>query len=187
MMLADLGERICIMGPSNSGKSTLANAIARAQGLAAVHLDQLHHLPHTDWVPRPYDAFAALHHKAVERARWVIEGNYSRLLPERLARATGFVLLDVSTTVSLYRYVRRCWFDRDRHGALEGARDSVKVDMIRHIVRATRVNRRRYETIFRDISLPKVRIDTATSLADFYRSNDLRRQDATLAHSNKRD
>lgn len=112
MTLEDLGPRICIMGPSNSGKSTLAEAISRAQGLEAFHLDRLYHLPHTDWVPRPADEFAALHDVAITGSCWVMEGNYSRLLPQRLARATGFILLDVPTTVSLYRYLRRCWFER---------------------------------------------------------------------------
>jgi energy-coupling factor transporter ATP-binding protein EcfA2 len=87
MTLDELGSRICIMGPSNSGKSTLAEAIARAQGLETIHLDQLHHLPHTDWVPRTANEFAALHDAAILGARWVIEGNYSRLLPQRLGLA----------------------------------------------------------------------------------------------------
>src|SRR6516225_11108594 len=38
MQLADLGERICILGPSNSGKSTLAETIARKRGLELIHL-----------------------------------------------------------------------------------------------------------------------------------------------------
>jgi adenylate kinase family enzyme len=120
MTLNQLGTRICIMGPSNSGKSTLAEAIAKARGLQVVHLDQLHHLPHTDWVPRPPAEFAALHDAAIAGDRWVMDGNYSRLLPQRLQRATGVILLDVPTTTSLYRYVRRCWFERDRRGGLEG-------------------------------------------------------------------
>lgn len=51
MTLVELGTRIFTMGPSNSGKSTLAEAVGRAQSLEVVHLDRLHHLPHTDWVP----------------------------------------------------------------------------------------------------------------------------------------
>jgi adenylate kinase family enzyme len=175
MTLDELGKRICIMGPSNSGKSTLAVAIGRATGLEVVHLDQLHHLPHTDWVPRPPDEFAALHDAAITGDRWVIEGNHSRLLPQRLERATGFILLDVPTTTSLYRYIRRCWFERDRRGALEGEQDSVKWDVIHHIVVATRANRSRYRSMIDHISLPKVQINSTKALAVFYRSNDLRR------------
>ena len=175
MTLDELGTRICIMGPSNSGKSTLAEAIGRAQSLEVVHLDQLHHLPHTDWVPRPPDEFTALHDRAITGDRWVIEGNYSRLLPQRLERATGFILLDVPTTITLYRYVRRCWFERDRRGALEGGRDSVKWDMIRHIIVATRANRIRYRDMIGGISLPKMQITTTKALAAFYRGNGLRR------------
>lgn len=175
MTLDELGPRICIMGPSNSGKSTLAEAVARAKDLALIHLDQLHHHPHTDWVPRPANEFAALHDAAILGARWVIEGNYSRLLPQRLERATGLVLLDVPTTTSLYRYIRRCWFERDRRGALEGGRDSVKWDMIQHIVVATRANRSRYRDMIDGITLPKVQIGSPNELGQFYRANGLRR------------
>lgn len=174
MTLDELGPRICILGPSNSGKSTLAQAMARARGLGAVHLDQLHHLPQTDWVPRPPDEFAALHDAAIQGSRWVMEGNYSALLPQRLDRATGVILLDVPTVVSLYRYFR-CWFERDRRGALEGGRDSVKWAMIRHITVATRASRSRYRRLFGDIRLPKVRLDSPRALADFYRLNGLSR------------
>ena len=175
MTLDELGTRICIMGPSNSGKSTLAEAIGQAKRLEVVHLDQLHHLPHTDWVPRPADEFAALHDMAITGDRWVIEGNYSRLLPQRLERATGFILLDVPTTTSLYRYVWRCWFERNRRGALEGGRDSVKWDMIRHIVIATRHNSARYRDMVAGIKLPKIQFASTNALAAFYRANSLRR------------
>jgi adenylate kinase family enzyme len=175
MKLDELGPRICILGPSNSGKSTLAVAIAAARGLEAIHLDQLHHLPHTDWVPRPADEFATLHDTAILSDSWVIEGNYTQLLPQRLARATGVLLLDVPTSVSLYRYVRRCWFERQRNGALAGGRDSVKWAMLHHILFATRANRARYRRILEYIALPKALLDSSRAITDFYRRNDLRR------------
>lgn len=178
MMLNELGPRICIMGPSNSGKSTLADAISRACGLRAVHLDQLSHLPHTDWISRNPEEFRALHDAEILGLSWVIEGNYSRLLPQRLERASGFILLDTPTTVSLYRYVRRCWISRDRQGALEGGSDSVKWAMIRHLLGTTRVNRKRYKRMFRDISLPKVQLASSEALDEFYRVNGLMRNTA---------
>src|ERR1700712_974446 len=102
--LSQLGERICVMGPSNSGKSTLADAIARKLALRAVHLDQLYHLPKTNWQVRPEEQFLPLHEEAISGARWVIDGNYSKCLSQRLQRATGIILLDVSTAASLFRY-----------------------------------------------------------------------------------
>ncbi|EIZ83483.1 MULTISPECIES: hypothetical protein [Methylobacterium] len=168
MILDELGSRICIMGPSNSGKSTLAVAIGRTRGLPPIHLDQLHHRPNTDWEPRPDEEFRALHDAAILGPRWVIDGNYARCLPQRLERATGVILLDVPTATSLLRYLRRSWFERDRPGALEGGRDSVKWNMIRHIVVAASANRKQYAALFDCIGLPKLRLDTPSALARFY-------------------
>ncbi len=168
MHLSDLGNRICILGPSNSGKSTLADAIARKHGLPAIHLDQLFHLPHTNWVPRPFEDFAALHDEAILEERWVMDGNYSKVLPQRLARATGLIVLEVSTVISLMRYFRRCLFERDRRGTLEGAPDRVNWGMIRHIAITTPKNRRRYERLFQEVSLPKIRLASACEISRIY-------------------
>ena len=175
MTLDDLGPRICVMGPSNSGKSTLATAIGRARGLTPIHLDQLYHIPNTDWQPRIEEEFIALHDEAVSGTRWVIDGNYCRCLPQRLARATGLILLDTSTASSLLRYLRRSWFERNRPGGLEGGADSVKWTMIWHITVAARRHRRCNKEMFLHISLPKIRLSTAREIARFYRSEGLGR------------
>lgn len=157
------------MGPSNSGKSTLADAIARGRGMPAIHLDQFYHLPDTDWEPRPEAEFLALHEAAILGERWVIDGNYSRCMAERLARATGIILLDTSTATSLIRYLRRAWFERERHGALAGGRDSVKWAMLHHIAVRTRDNRRRYRQMFDEMTLPRIRLASPHALKCFYR------------------
>lgn len=74
LTLEALGPRICIMGPSNSGKSTLAEAISRKTNLPVVHLDQLYHLPNSQWIPRAPEAFRHLHADAVSQKNWVMEG-----------------------------------------------------------------------------------------------------------------
>lgn len=104
-----------------------------------------------------------------------MDGNYSRCMPQRLKRATGIILLDLSTMASLLRYVRRCWFERDRAGALDGGRDSIKWTMIRHITVTTPPNRRKYAELFAQSDLPKICLPTASELAAFYRQESLRR------------
>ena len=172
--LQDLGPRICILGPSNSGKSTLAAAIGAARELDVVHLDLLHHLPNTDWEPRPKAEFTTLHDVAILGERWVMDGNYSKLFPQRFARATGVILLDVQTSTSLLRYFRRTLLEKDRIGALDGRKDSVKWLMIHHIAVVTPKNRRRYAELFRDIDLPKISLPSAGAIKRFYRDEDLK-------------
>lgn len=176
MTLDGLGPRICIMGPSNSGKSTMAAAIERKRGLPSIHLDQLHFYPGSDWQPRPDSEFIALHEEAILRPSWVMDGNYSRCLPQRLERATGVIRLETSTVISLWRYVRRSWFERERRGSLEGGGEGVKWEMIHHIAVTTRKNRTRNEAIFSGITLPKIRLATTQDLARFYQSEGLVRQ-----------
>ncbi|QYE36677.1 AAA family ATPase [Polymorphobacter sp. PAMC 29334] len=175
MILDTLGCRICIMGPSGSGKSTLATAIGRSRGLPPIYLDQLYHRPDTNWQPRPAEEFTALHDEALLGARWVMDGNYSRSLPQRLARATGVILLDVPVMTSLLRYLRRAWFERDRHGGLEGGRDSARWAMIHHIAVVAPHSRRRYAEMFGGIGLPKVSLVTTQELTRFYRLEGLDR------------
>ncbi|MBH1963411.1 MAG: AAA family ATPase [Comamonadaceae bacterium] len=171
--LDDLGPRICILGPSNSGKSTLACAISRQRGLPVIHLDQLFHQPHTDWKPRPQAEFIHLHDQAIQQHQWVMEGNYTRTIEQRMQRATGLILLEVSTATSLFRYFRRTWFEHDRPGALEGGQDSIKWQMIRHIAVVTPRNRRRSAELYEKVRLPKVKLATTAELSRFYRTEQL--------------
>jgi hypothetical protein len=104
-----------------------------------------------------------------------MDGTYARCLPQRLARATGVILLDVPTATGLIRYLRRSWFVRDRPGVLDGGRDSVKWAMIRHIAVTERGNRARDAALFDRIALPKIRLATGAALAGFYRAEGLSR------------
>ncbi|AFL89732.1 adenylate kinase-like kinase [Terriglobus roseus DSM 18391] len=175
MHLSELGDRICVLGPSNSGKSTLAEAIARKRGLSAVHLDQLHHLPHTNWKPRPPADFVALHDAAIANDRWVIDGNYSKLFPQRFQRATGLILLDISTAASLFRYVRRTIFHHGRVGGLQGGIDSIKWTMLHHIAIVTPGNRRRYAEVYRQLQLPRVFLPSIRAIDACYQEWELER------------
>jgi adenylate kinase family enzyme len=173
--LDELGERVCVMGPSNSGKSTLASAIGQARGVPVIHLDQYRFLPGSQWRLRPDDEFAALHDTAVKDERWVVDGNYSKLLPPRLARATGMILLDASAGASLVRYVKRTWGSEDRVGGLDGSTEKLNWEMFRFILTSEQVNRRRNRDVFDELDLPKIIIPNRRDLGRFYCKEDLAR------------
>lgn len=173
--LADLGRRIVIFGPSNSGKSTLAEALAHKLDIPAVHLDQLHHTPYTDWVPRPQAEFHALQRDAMAGEAWVMDGNYSGLVDERLARATGAIVLDDNHWLRLGRYFRRTLLERYRPGALEGKRDSIKWSMIHWVAFASRPNGARYRRMVEATGLPRVFCSSMTEVKALYRAWGLER------------
>ncbi|TBY61856.1 AAA family ATPase [Rhizobium leguminosarum bv. viciae] len=172
--LHSLGERIVVLGPSNAGKSTLAVAISKKLGLPAVHLDQLQHLPQTDWQARAEAEFAALHDAAILGDRWIMEGNYSRLMPQRLARATGAILITSNRWLRFSRYLKRTLFNRSgRAGHLEGAKDSIKWEMIHWILVKTRNSDVKYSKALHESGLPTVECHTAVALNNLYMVWDL--------------
>ena len=157
-----------MLGPSGSGKSTLAQAIGDARGLPVVHLDQYRHLEGTQWELRPDEKFAQLHDDAVATERWVIDGSYSKLMPQRLARATGVILLDISTARSLARYIPRTLTPGPRAGGLEGTRDTLSWEMVHFITMRTRPNRRMRKELFARLEIPKISLSSPAAVSDFY-------------------
>lgn len=134
--LEKLGERICIIGLSSSGKSTLAQKLGERLQLNVLHLDQIAHLPNTNWVPREQTLMKKDHQKFLdENTKWVIEGNYSFLIPERFENATSIIWLDFSPIGALFRYIKRSILHRGkRPGNLEGATSQFSIKMIKYIL-----------------------------------------------------
>ena len=157
-----------VCGPSNSGKSTLAVALAGRLGVPAIHLDQLQHLPDTDWVPRPEAEFQRLHDAAIRGEGWVMDGNYSRLMPQRLARTTGIILLDDSRWANFGRYLRRTLFQKHRVGALAGGKDTLKWEMVRWILFVSPRNVARYRRELPAAGLPFWESTSMRELTELY-------------------
>ena len=86
-------SRILVIGPSGAGKSTLARAIGARLDLPVVHLDALFWQP--GWVESDDAEFRARIAAVADTDAWVIDGNYSRHLDVRLARAQAAIWLDL--------------------------------------------------------------------------------------------
>lgn len=167
--IASLGQRIMIMGPSNSGKSTLAAAMARQLGVPAIYLDQLRHLPNTNWKVRADDEFHRLHDEAILAPGWIIEGNYSNLTPQRFERATGALVITDGLLKRYGRYFRRTLFQKVRAGALEGGQDKVNRAMLGWLWK-TRRSVHKYQAAVRASGLPHIFIDNQRELDRLYRA-----------------
>ena len=98
-------KRVMIIGGSGSGKSTLARYLGQATGLPVFHLDQIYWQP--GWVERPESEAVEQVQKVHASEDWILEGNYSRTFPERIARADTCVWLDFPIFLRMWRIIWR--------------------------------------------------------------------------------
>lgn len=105
-------QRVLIIGPCGSGKSTLARELAVRLNLPLTHMDQLNWRP--GWVESSKDEIRARLDEVFKEDRWIIDGNYSGTLAERIARADTIIQLDFPISLCLWRVMRRVWTYRGR-------------------------------------------------------------------------
>ena len=113
-------KRVMIYGGSGSGKSTLAQMLGDITGLPVVHIDPMYWKP--DWVQRDDAETHALVLEAAAKDLWVFDGNHSRSIPDRLARADHLIYLDMPTYLRLWRVFSRTikYWGRPRPDMAEG-------------------------------------------------------------------
>ena len=172
--LPTLGRRIMVLGLTNSGKSTLAVALAKRLCVPAIHLDQLRHRPNTNWQERSDAEFVALHDQVILAEEWVIDGSYSKVMPQRLARATGIILLTDNLATRYWRYFVRTLFQKQRAGGLEGGQDHLNWKMI-HWLWHTRNSIGKYQEVAAKSGLPHLLVNNRQELDRLYAVWDLTR------------
>ena len=116
-----IGKRICVIGPSCAGKSTLSEKLGKKLNLPVLHLDQIAHIPGTDWVERRRRETQKDHDEFILKDAWIVDGQYKRIMPKRLERADTLILIKVNRFVCCWRFLKRCFRGGDRPGKLEGA------------------------------------------------------------------
>ncbi len=167
--LASLGTKICIIGPSNSGKSTLAQKLGQKLNLAICHLDQLAHLEHTNWQRRPDTDFVAEHDAFIQNENWVMDGNYSICMPQRFARASAIIWLDPPLIGFLGRYILRSLANNDqRAGNLTGAKVQFSLQLIKYTFFNYPKNRQKYNGLLQASHKPLIKIKSMSELNKYY-------------------
>lgn len=98
-------ERILIIGCSGAGKSTLARELGKKLGLPVIHLDQLWWKP--GWENFTREEFDKKLGAVLSESRWIIDGNYSRTMPQRLEKCDTVIYLRFSRWACIFGMLQR--------------------------------------------------------------------------------
>jgi adenylate kinase family enzyme len=98
-------ERILIIGCGGAGKSTLARQLGQKLDLPVVHLDKLFWKP--GWVEESQEEFDRKLALELEKSKWIIDGNFNRTMPQRLAKCDTIIYLDFSRWTCLIGVAKR--------------------------------------------------------------------------------
>jgi adenylate kinase family enzyme len=105
-------RRIVVIGPLAAGKSTLAVELGQMLGIPVHHLDWLY------WgdirTPTPPAEWQALLDQLVAGESWIIDGNFTSSMRQRLVAADTVIYLDTSPVISTIRATKRRIFHRWR-------------------------------------------------------------------------
>lgn len=155
--LEKLGKRIGIIGPSSSGKSTLALKLSQRLDIAVCYLDQIAHISNSNWKPRNKDLLKTDHN------------NYSFLMKERFSHATSVIWLDFKVSGSLLRYFKRTIINSiDRAGNLHGATKQFSLKQINYMIFDAPKNRVKYRRLINESNVNLIYINSFKNLKAYY-------------------
>lgn len=165
-----IGKRVCIIGCSNAGKSTLADALSRKLNIPVYHLDQLAHIENSKWERESDEMFIKKHNDIIKRDTWIIDGNYSVCMKERLDFATYVIWLDPNVCSSVFRYLSRSFKnDPNRLGRLYGAKNEFGFWLIKWILFNYPENRKKYKKmLLNKPNMPVLHIESMKLLKKYY-------------------
>ena len=98
-------RRILVIGSSGSGKSTFSRELSRIRGIPLYHLDKIYW--RSGWNPIPEEVFNEEMMKILPKEEWILDGNYSQSLANRIQFSETVIFLDFKWPVCAFRVIRR--------------------------------------------------------------------------------
>ena len=137
-------KRIIIIGCGGAGKSTLARQLGEITGIPVVHLDKL--FWHPGWVESTKEEIDGKIMEAMAAPQWIMDGNFNRTLPNRLAHCDTVIYLDFNRFVCLMGVVKRVLttYGTVRPDMGEGCPERLDPDFLKWVWNFNRNKRQKY-------------------------------------------
>lgn len=98
-------KKIMIFGRPGSGKSTFALKLHKTTNIPIHHLDK--HFFEANWIAREHQEFLEIQRAMVNEDSWIIDGNSTKSLEMRYAKADLVIYFNYSKLLCMYRIYKR--------------------------------------------------------------------------------
>jgi adenylate kinase family enzyme len=105
-------KRILVIGPGGSGKSTFAKELGEILRIKVIHLDSQYWS--AGWIEPSKSEWAKKVQSLMQGEEWILDGNYSGTLRDRLAASDTVILLDLPRLTCIWRVIKRAQRFRNR-------------------------------------------------------------------------
>ena len=149
-------DRIQIMGCSGAGKSTLARRLGEKTGIPVVHIDRI--FWKSGWVESSKEEIDRKILTAAEEPRWIMDGNYTRTLPQRLEKCDLVIYLDFPRWFCIWSILDRYFknIGRVRPDMAEGCPEKVDWEFLTWVWNFNEKHREKFLTMIRALPEEKV-------------------------------
>jgi adenylate kinase family enzyme len=126
-------NRILILGPPGSGKSTLAKEMNKILDIGILHIDTI--FWKEGWIIREEGEYRNHLKEFIKKESWIIDGNYSSTLEERVRLADVIVYLDIKRFILFYRVIKRRILNhnKSRDDIAQGCKEKIDWGFIKWI------------------------------------------------------
>lgn len=150
-------NKISIVGGSGSGKSTLCDILSKTLNLPAIHLDAINY--NANWVEIDKDQRDKIILAKSCNDKWIIDGNYSQTLRERLKKSDLIIWLDYSTFAQLKGIFKRFLKTHNiERPEIPGCKERLTFTFVKYVATYNKKKRYIIENAIKDIPENKVLI-----------------------------
>lgn len=163
-------KKILVVGPGGAGKSTFSKKLSEVLNIPVYHLDNIYWLPNWEHLTR--EELMEKVNEITSKDKWIIDGNYSGSLEQRVPLADVIIFLDFNIFFCVCSATKRMLKSKKvkRDDLTEGCVEKLDknfIDFIKWVMAFRKKNRPKMLEIFSRYSTPILRFKNRKELYKF--------------------